>query len=87
MKKNYRLTIDFKIDINEKVKVPGNMTDNGECTPAILEKSRHVMDAFFKEPGVKHEFIKHRVFYRIHSSDHTKETKAKFLGLLADEEL
>jgi len=87
MKKNYRLTIDFEIDINEKVKVPGNMADKGECTPAILEKTQHVMDAFFKEPGVMHEFIKNRLFSRILCSDHSQEEMVEVLGLQAEEEL
>ena len=86
MKKNYRLTIDFEIDINEKVKVPGDITDNGECTPEILEKTQHIMDAFFKEPRVMDEFIKNRLYSHIHYNHWTREVMAELLGLKTEEE-
>ena len=87
MKKNYRLTIDFEIDINEKIKVPGNMEDNGECTPEILEKTQHIMDAFFKGPRIMFEFIKNRFFERILCNEYSKDEIAEVLGLHTDEEL
>ena len=52
MKKTYRLTIDYMIEINEKVKA------DGEYSRELLEKTQHIMNAFFLAQGVLLEFNK-----------------------------
>ena len=53
MKKTYRLTIDYMMEINEKVKV------DGECSRELLEKTQHIINAFLLAPDVLDEFIKY----------------------------
>lgn len=56
MKKTYRLTIDYEIEINEKVQA------DGEYSRELVEKTQHIMNAFFLVPEVLHEFIKDRFY-------------------------
>ena len=86
MKKNYRLTIDFEIDIDEKVRVPGEIAGNGECTAEMLEKTQHIMDAFFKEPRVMDNFIKNRLNSRILCNEGAQDAMAEVLDLHEEKE-
>lgn len=56
MKKTYRITIDYMLEINERVQA------DGEYTRELLEKTQHIMDAFFRSPEVLHEFVKERLY-------------------------
>jgi hypothetical protein len=68
MKKTYRLTIDYMIEIDEKVQA------DGEYSRELLEKTQHVMDAFFRSPDVLHEFIKERsYFYFFNAGGYNKD--------------
>jgi len=56
MKKTYRLTIDYEIEINEKVKA------DGEYSLELVEKTQHIMNAFFLCPNVLYDFVKDRLY-------------------------
>jgi len=56
MKKTYRLTIDYMIEIDEKVQA------DGEYSRELLEKTQHIMNAFFLAPEVLLEFNKDRFY-------------------------
>lgn len=82
MKKIYRLTIDFETEINEKVKVPGKeIEDPGKYTPEMLEKTQHIMNAFFMNPGIMHEYIKFRLYWAFRDFDQLEKPVYGLLGV------
>ena len=88
MKKIYRLTIDFEIEINEKVKVPGEESeDPGEYPPGMLEKTQHIMNAFFMNPGILHEYIKFRLYWRFLAFNHLEKLLHGLLGVQDEDQL
>ncbi len=56
MKKTYRITIDYEIEINEKVEA------DGEYSRELVEKTQHIMNAFFLAPEVMLEYNKQRFY-------------------------
>ena len=56
MVKNYRITIDYMIEINEKVQA------DGEYSRELIEKTQHILNAFFLAPEVLNEFNKDRFY-------------------------
>ena len=56
MKKTYRLTIDYEIEINEKVQA------YGEYSRELGVKTQHIINAFFQCPEVLLDFVKNRLF-------------------------
>ena len=88
MKKIYRLTIDFEVEINEKVKVPGEESEEpGEYTPGMLEKTQHIMNAFFMNPVVMHEYIKQRLYWRFLNFDNLEKLMYGLLGVQDEDQL
>jgi hypothetical protein len=63
MKKTYRLIIDYMVEINEKVQA------DGEYSREIIERTQHIMNAFFLVPEVLNEFIKERIHYCFFNTD------------------
>jgi hypothetical protein len=56
MKKTYRLTIDYEIEINERVEA------DGEYSQELVEKTQHIMNAFFLCPEILLEYNKDRFY-------------------------
>jgi len=56
MKKTYRLTIDYEIEINEKVKA------DGDYSLELVKKTQHIMNAFFLCPEILLEYNKERFY-------------------------
>ena len=75
MKKTYRLTIDYMIEINEKVQA------DGEYSRELLEKTQHIMDAFFRSPDVLDEFVKERIYFCFFNSDAYNKDLAQCIRL------
>jgi hypothetical protein len=80
MKKTYRLTIDYMIEINEKVKA------DGEYSRELLEKTQHIMNAFFQTPDVLHEYVKDRFYYGFLDCDPWGNDMGEFLDIKEQEE-
>jgi hypothetical protein len=80
MKKTYRLTIDYMMEINEKVKV------DGECSRELLEKTQHIMNAFFLVPDVLDEFIKERLYYCYFNTESANKDLAELIRLKKEAE-
>lgn len=80
MKKTYRLTIDYMIEINEKVKA------DGEYSRELLEKTQHIMDAFFRSPQVLHEFIKERLYWGFLDCDVCSNDLGELIGIKDEHE-
>jgi hypothetical protein len=75
MKKTYRLTIDYMIEIDEKVQA------DGEYSRELLEKTQHVMDAFFLAPEVLLEFNKDRFYEGFLDVDPWNNDLGELLGI------
>jgi hypothetical protein len=75
MKKTYRLTIDYMIEINEKVQV------DGEYSRELIEKTRHIMNAFFLAPEVLLEYNKDRFYEGFLDVDPWNNDLGELLGI------
>lgn len=75
MKKTYRLTIDYMIEINEKVKA------DGEYSRELLEKTQHIMNAFLLAPGVLLEYNKDRFYEGFLDVDPWNNDLGELLGI------
>ena len=80
MKKTYRLTIDYMIEINEKVKA------DGEYSRELVEKTQHIMDAFFRSPVVLLEFNKYRFYEGFLDVDPWNNDLGELLGIKDQDE-
>jgi hypothetical protein len=80
MKKTYRLTIDYEIEINEKVQA------DGEYSRELIEKTQHIMNAFFLVPEALHEFNKDRVYEFFFNHDFGNNDLGELLGRKAEDE-
>ena len=79
MKKTYRLTIDYMIEINEKVQA------DGEYSRELLEKTQDIINALFQCPDVLYAFIKERTYNYILGSDSSSNDMAEFLDIKGPE--
>jgi len=75
MKKTYRLTIDYMIEINEKVKA------DGEYSRELLEKTQHIMNALFLVPGVLLEYNRDRFYEGFLDVDPWENDLGELLGI------
>lgn len=75
MKKTYRITIDYEIEINEKVQA------DGEYSRELIEKTQHIMDAFFQCPDVLYEFNKYRFYEGFLDVDPWHNDLGELLGI------
>lgn len=82
MKKTYRITIDYMIEINEKVKTPGDK----EYNPELLEKIQHIMDAFFLSGDELFEFVKNRIYWGFLNSDMSENDLCELIELLNEDD-
>jgi hypothetical protein len=75
MKKTYRLTIDYMIEINEKVQA------DGENSRELIEKTQHILNAFFLASEVLHEFNKYRFYEGFLDVDPWNNDLGELLGI------
>jgi hypothetical protein len=57
MKKKYCMIIDYEVEIDEKIGVPGE-----EIRPENRDKLQQIIDAFLANPDQLSEFIKYRLY-------------------------
>jgi hypothetical protein len=79
MKKTYRLTIDYEIEINEKVQA------DGEYSRELIEKTQHILNAFFLVPDVIDEFNKNRLYTGFLDCDPWGNDMGEFLDIKEQE--
>lgn len=75
MKKTYRLTIDYEIEINEKVQA------DGEYSRELIVKTQHILNAFFLAPEALREFNKDRFYEGFLDVDPWNNDLGELLGI------
>ena len=75
MKKTYRLTIDYEIEINEKVQA------DGEYIRELLEKTQHILNELLLSPEVLREFNKYRFYEGFLDVDPWNNDLGELLGI------
>jgi len=78
MKKTYRLTLDYEIEINDRVVVP---EEEGAYTFEMREKTQFILDALQRHPDVLHETIKHRIYWSFLDCDAGNNDLRDIIGL------
>lgn len=80
MKKTYRLTIDYMIEVNEKVEA------DGENSRELIEKTQHIMNAFFLVPEALDEYNKDRFYEGFLDEDPWYNDLGELLGIKDQDE-